>query len=112
MKQRPASTASALLPVVVALRRPAPWLVVRFGGPAVSPPIVSILTALAILGAAFLLSWSAELLQMDTSQALALAVFRTSSGVFRGQALHLATQDPGQLELTALSPVVGGIRAD
>ncbi len=53
-----------------------PWLAYRIllGGPAASPPLVALLAGLAILGAAFLLSWAAEVLQLEVSQALALAL--------------------------------------
>lgn len=39
-----------------------------------SPPLTAAVFGLAILGAAFLLSWAAEVAQMEISQALALAV--------------------------------------
>jgi cation:H+ antiporter len=71
---RVGSTTSSLLPLFAAVLLPVPWLVIRFGGVGASAPLVSILTGLAILGAAFLLSWAAELLQLDVSQSLALAV--------------------------------------
>jgi cation:H+ antiporter len=63
-----------LVPLFVAILLPLPWVAVRLGGLAAAPPLVAILTGLAIFGAAFLLSWAAELLQMDVSQAFALAV--------------------------------------
>jgi cation:H+ antiporter len=63
-----------LVPLFAAVVLPLPWLVVRFGDLGAVPPVIAILTGLAIFGAAFLLSWAAELLQMDVSQALALAV--------------------------------------
>jgi cation:H+ antiporter len=74
MTVRSARTATALLPLFASLMVPVPWLVVRFGGLALTPPFVAVLTGLAILGAAFLLSWAAELLQIEVSQALALVV--------------------------------------
>ncbi len=53
-----------------------PWLVYRTvsDAPAASPLLVALLAGLAILGAAFLLSWAAEVLQLEVSQALALAL--------------------------------------
>jgi cation:H+ antiporter len=62
-----------------------PWLIFRFAGPLglgnvlgdahhAPPTVVAALAGLAILGAAFLLSWAAEALQVDVSQALALAL--------------------------------------
>jgi cation:H+ antiporter len=53
---------------------PLPWLLIRASGLDVAPVVVAVLSGVAILGAAFLLSWAAELLQIDVSQALALAV--------------------------------------
>jgi cation:H+ antiporter len=53
---------------------PLPWLVARvigFHGP---PAIVAMMTGVAILGAAFLLSWAAEVVQLDISQGLAVAM--------------------------------------
>jgi len=53
-----------------------PWLVYRTVSdtPDASPLLVALLAGLAILGAAFLLSWAAEVLQLEVSQALALAL--------------------------------------
>ncbi|MHB1416512.1 MAG: sodium:calcium antiporter, partial [Chloroflexota bacterium] len=50
-----------------------PWIVLRFAGFHGSPPLVALLAGLAIVGAAFLLSWAAEVAQMEVSQALAVA---------------------------------------
>jgi cation:H+ antiporter len=52
----------------------APWIVLNSLGSHPDPLTTSALTGLAILGAAFLLSWAAEVFQMDVSQALALAL--------------------------------------
>ena len=53
-----------------------PWLGVRFFADwhAQSDILVAALTGLAILSAAFMLSWAAEVFQLDVSQALALAL--------------------------------------
>jgi cation:H+ antiporter len=53
---------------------PAPWLIARLLGLHPEPLVVAALSGLAILGAAFLLSWAAEVLQKDLSQAFALAL--------------------------------------
>lgn len=63
-----------LVPLAAALLLPVPWMALRLAGFAGDPLLVSLLAGLAILGAAFLLSWAAELLQIDVSQALALAL--------------------------------------
>jgi len=51
-----------------------PWLFLRFQGYHGDPAIVASLSGLAIVGAAFLLSWAAEAFEKDVSQALALAL--------------------------------------
>ncbi|NLC57480.1 MAG: sodium:calcium antiporter [Armatimonadetes bacterium] len=50
-----------------------PWIALRFSGWHGEPLAVAAVSGLAILGAAFLLSWAAEVAQMDISQSLALA---------------------------------------
>lgn len=49
------------------------WVVLRALGPELAPTFVATAAGLSILGAAFLLSWSAEVAEMDVPQALALA---------------------------------------
>jgi cation:H+ antiporter len=63
----------SLLPLAGAVALCAPWLVLS-RGEVTAPWLIAILAGAAILGAAFLLSWAAELLQLDVSQALALAL--------------------------------------
>ena len=58
----------------LALVAAAPALWLRFGGGEASHPISALLFGLAIVGAAFLLSWAAEVAQLDISAGLALAV--------------------------------------
>jgi cation:H+ antiporter len=70
----PARSLGPLLFVAIALLMPAPWLALRLFDAHPADLTVTILTGLAILGAAFLLSWAAEVAQLDISQALALAV--------------------------------------
>jgi cation:H+ antiporter len=54
---------------------PVPWVVAHhLGGLGIPPEGVSLLAGLAILGAAFLLSWSMELAERDIPQQLALLV--------------------------------------
>jgi cation:H+ antiporter len=60
--------------VLVAVLLPLPWLVLRALDWHGDPLLVSIWSGLAIFGAAFLLSWAAELLQIEVSQAMALAL--------------------------------------
>jgi cation:H+ antiporter len=60
--------------MIVAVAVAMPWLVLRFQGYHGDPAIVAALSGLAIVGAAFLLSWAAEAFEKDVSQALALAL--------------------------------------
>lgn len=64
----------ALLPLVAAMLLPLPWIVLNAGGAHPGPVQTAALTGLAVLGAAFILSWAVEVFQMDVSQALALAL--------------------------------------
>jgi cation:H+ antiporter len=50
-----------------------PWVVVRFGHFLLTPGIEVILTGLAIVGAAFLVSWAAEVAQFDVPRSFAMA---------------------------------------
>jgi len=49
------------------------WIVIRLSHIRVSYPLDSILPGLAILGAAFILTWGAELAELEISQGLAIA---------------------------------------
>ncbi len=62
------------LPVALALAVTVPGLAVRLGLFGASDPIRALLLGIAIVGAAFLLSWAAEVVQIDVSQGLALAL--------------------------------------
>ncbi|MDX2029529.1 MAG: sodium:calcium antiporter [Blastocatellia bacterium] len=64
------------LPLVFALLIPVPWLVLSFTGQAhhIDPAWASFLSGLAIVGAAFLLGWGAELSERDIPRSLALIV--------------------------------------
>lgn len=49
------------------------WIVIRFAKVHLAPQWEALFSGLAIFGAAFLLSWAAELAQLEISQSLALA---------------------------------------
>ena len=63
-----------LVIIALAFAATVPWLTLRFQGVHPEPALTAALTGLAILGAAFMLSWAAEAFQKDVSQALALAL--------------------------------------
>jgi cation:H+ antiporter len=58
--------------LAVILTLPGLWLF--SGGGHAAPPVSALVFGLAILGAAFMLSWAAEVAQKDISQALAVAI--------------------------------------
>lgn len=62
------------LPLILSLVIPLPWLVLALAGKAhdFNPAMVSLLSGLAIVGAAFLLGWGAELSERDIPRSLAL----------------------------------------
>jgi cation:H+ antiporter len=62
------------LPLLLSVLVPLPWLAVWFTGRAhsLNPALVSLLSGLAIVGAAFLLGWGAELSERDIPRSLAL----------------------------------------
>src|SRR5262245_48245059 len=60
--------------VALAVLATAPGLTVALFAPGLSDPLKAAAYGLAIVGAAFLLSWAAEVVQLDFSQGLALAL--------------------------------------
>jgi len=65
---------------LIAATLPLPWIVAHnFEGLGLLPEISATLAGLAIVGAAFLLSWTTELAERDVPQALALLVLALAS---------------------------------
>src|SRR5262245_19223964 len=67
-------TRSARLAIAAAALIPVPALLLRFSGADLAHVLEAQLFGLAIVGAAFLLAWAAEVAQLDISAGLALAV--------------------------------------
>lgn len=87
----------AAILTVVALTLP--WFAIKYGGLTLSPPLISFFSGLAILGAAFLLSWAAEASEVDIPRSLSLA-FVALIAVLPEYAVDIyftwqAGQDPG-----------------
>ncbi len=61
------------LPIVYASILPLQWLILHFSGVHLEPHWEALSSGISIFGAAFLLSWGAELAQLDIPQALAIA---------------------------------------
>ena len=51
-----------------------PGVIIRFGGLHLDPALEALIFGLGIIGAAFLLSWAAEVAQMDLSASFAIAI--------------------------------------
>ncbi|HET6714816.1 MAG TPA: sodium:proton exchanger [Actinomycetota bacterium] len=66
--------ARAKIEIAVAFALTVPGFVVRFTHPDISHPIEAFLFGVAIVGAAFMLSWAAEVAQLDISAGLAIAI--------------------------------------
>ncbi|MGH9222835.1 MAG: sodium:proton exchanger [Acidimicrobiales bacterium] len=62
------------LSLAIAAALTVPGIVVRFTGAHFAHPVEALLFGLAIVGAAFMLSWAAEVAQLDISAGLAIAV--------------------------------------
>ena len=60
--------------IALAFAATIPGLVIRLGHIEVSHPLAALLYGLVIVGAAFMLSWAAEVAQLDISAGLAIAV--------------------------------------
>lgn len=70
----PVRPARQKLAVGMALAVMVPGLVLRFSGFDLAKPLQALLLGLTIVGSAFLLSWAAEVAQLDISAGLAIAV--------------------------------------
>jgi len=66
--------ARARVEMAIALALTVPAFVVRFTHPDIPHPLEAFLFGLAIVGAAFMLSWAAEVAQLDISAGLAIAI--------------------------------------
>ena len=62
------------LSLALAILTTIPALVLRLGHPEVSHPVAALTFGLGIVGAAFMLSWAAEVAQLDVSAGLAIAL--------------------------------------
>src|SRR5436190_3960803 len=73
-EDRPTRVRATVLALAGSVAATLPGLVARLGGAELPDVVAPILFGLAILGSAFLLAWAAEVMQLDVSQGLALAV--------------------------------------
>ena len=103
-----------LIPLVLAAAATLPALGMRATGGASPAWFAAILFGMAVVGAAFLLAWGAEALQLDVSQGLAIAVLALIA-VLPEYAVDFtfavkAGQDPDKYAPLALANMTGGNR--
>ncbi len=103
-----------LIPIVVATGLTVPAIVTRLSGAAPPEWLAAVVFGLGVVGAAFLLAWGAEALQLDISQGLALAVLALIA-VLPEYAVDFtfavkAGEDPDKYAPLALANMTGGNR--
>ena len=102
------------MPLIIATAATIPGLVLRVTGTELEPAVAGALFGLGVVGAAFLLAWAAEAMQVDVSQGLALALLALIAVlpeyvvdfVFTSK----AGQDPKRFAPLALANMTGGNR--
>ena len=110
--RRWSSTRAELLAFVAAIALTLPGVVLRLGGGHPTDVIGVVVFGLAVVGAAFLLAWGAEALQLDISRGLALAVLALIA-VLPEYAVDFmftwkAGKDPDTYAPAALANMTGG----
>jgi len=103
-----------LIPIAVAAGLTLPAIVTRLSGSAPPEWLAAVIFGVGIVGAAFLLAWGAEALQLDVSQGLALAVLALIA-VLPEYAVDFtfalkAGEDPHRYAPLALANMTGGNR--
>jgi cation:H+ antiporter len=113
---RPASghPRRSLIPIVAAAGLTLPAIGTRLSGGAPPEWLAAVIFGLGVVGAAFLLAWGAEALQLDVSQGLALAVLALIA-VLPEYAVDFtfalkAGEDPHRYAPLALANMTGGNR--
>jgi len=102
-----------LVPIGIAAAVTLPGLVIELGGFHPSPTVRAIVFGTAIVGAAFLLSWAAEALQVDVSAGLALGLLALIAVlpeyIVDGTFAWRAAEDPSQAQF-AVANMTGANR--
>jgi cation:H+ antiporter len=103
-----------LTPIVLALLATIPGVMLRASGAELEPALAAVLFGVGVVGAAFLLAWAAEALQVDVSQGLALALLALIAVLPEYVVDFVFTwkagDDPGQYAPLALANMTGGNR--
>jgi cation:H+ antiporter len=103
-----------LIPIVVAAGLTLPAIATRLSGAGPPELVAAVIFGLGVVGAAFLLAWGAEALQLDISQGLALALLALIA-VLPEYAVDFtfalkAGEDPDKYAPLALANMTGGNR--
>jgi cation:H+ antiporter len=103
-----------LIPIVGAMALTTPAILTRLSGAAPPEWLAAVVFGLGVVGAAFLLAWGAEALQLDVSQGLALALLALIA-VLPEYAVDFtfalkAGEDPDKYAPLALANMTGGNR--
>jgi cation:H+ antiporter len=103
-----------LLPIVLATAATLPAIITRLSGAAPPELLAAFVFGMGVVGAAFLLAWGAEVLQLDIAQGLALALLALIA-VLPEYAVDFtfalkAGDDPDQYAPLALANMTGGNR--
>ena len=103
-----------LIPILGAVALTMPAIVTRLSGAAPPEWLAAVVFGLGVVGAAFLLAWGAEVLQLDISQGLALALLALIA-VLPEYAVDFtfalkAGEDPDKYAPLALANMTGGNR--
>jgi cation:H+ antiporter len=103
-----------LTPIVLALLATIPGVMLRASGAELEPALAAVLFGIGVVGAAFLLAWAAEALQVDVSQGLALALLALIAVLPEYVVDFVFTwkagDDPRQYAPLALANMTGGNR--
>src|ERR1043165_6073185 len=107
-------TRGQVVAMLLAVSLTLPGIVFRVAGVHPTPWIAAVVYGLAVVGSAFVLAWSAEALQLDVSQGLALAVLALIA-VLPEYAVDFvftwkAGKDPHEYAPLALANMTGGNR--
>ncbi|HEX4778249.1 MAG TPA: sodium:proton exchanger [Acidimicrobiia bacterium] len=106
--------ARRLLPVVLSVAITLPGLTLRVSGAHAEPALAAVAFGFSVVGAAFLLAWAAEALQVDVSQGLALALLALIAVLPEYVVDFVFTwkagKDPHQYAPLALANMTGGNR--
>src|SRR5215218_2214437 len=113
-EDRPTRVRATVLALAGSVAATLPGLVARLGGADLPDVVAPILFGFAILGSAFLLAWAAEVMQLDVSQGLALAVLALIA-VLPEYAVdftfaYKAGENPEKFAPLALANMTGGNR--